>query len=433
VAAVTLVVFLAGAVLISPVISLVVIALGAVLYVCFLPVRGIARKAGQESKAATRSLFQTFLEAIAASREIKAYGVGDYVRERVDNEITDLERPAFRLRVASGFVPVLYQRLVFLILLGGVGLVYILEIKDLGAIGASLLIVLRAMQQAQSIQAADPAIAESLPWVGELKEGRERYRTNRTAFGSEELTEIDEIEFTNVTYSYGEEEDALALDGITFTARRGELLGVIGPSGSGKSTLSELIVRLDEPTSGTYRVNGRDASEFTNQSWTRRVVLVPQTAHLIAASIADNIRFLRPEVSVEQVREASDRANLTADVTELEDGFETEVGERGHRGLSGGQRQRLSIARAVALPPSLIVLDEPTSALDHKAEGVIVETIEALRHHALVVVIAHRLSTLRHCDRVLVLRDGKVEAFCSPAELAEQSEFFRAAGTVLAP
>jgi ABC-type multidrug transport system fused ATPase/permease subunit len=87
----------------------------------------------------------------------------------------------------------------------------------------------------------------------------------------------------------------------------------------------------------------------------------------------------------------------------------------------------------VAVPPNLIVLDEPTSALDHKAEGVIVETIEALRHHACVVVIAHRLSTLRHCDRVLVLRDGKVEAFCSPAELSERSEFFRAAGTVLAP
>jgi ABC-type multidrug transport system fused ATPase/permease subunit len=412
-----------------------VIVLGAILYFCFLPVRGIARRAGKESQNATRALFTTFREAISASREIKAYGVEDPVRERVNREIDELERPAFRMRVASGFVPVLYQRLVFLILLGGIGLVYALDIHDVGAIGASLLIVLRAMQQAQSVQSSDPAIAEGLPWVAELKEGRERYRTNQTSFGDAPLSDIEEIAFEDVSYSYPGADGAagtLALNGVSFTAKKGELLGVIGPSGSGKSTLSELIVRLDEPTSGTYRVNGRAASDFDRGDWTRHVVLVPQLGHLIAASVSDNIRFLRNDVSEEAVRLASDRANLTGDVLDLDDGFETIVGERGHRGLSGGQRQRLSIARAVAVQPGLIVLDEPTSALDHKAETVIVETIEMLRKHACVVVIAHRLSTLRHCDRVLVLRDGKVEAFCAPNELEARSEFFRGAGTVFA-
>lgn len=429
----TLAVFLLVALAMAPGIALVVIVLGALLWVGFLPVRRITRDAGEESKSMTRRLFRTIIDAISASREIKAYGVEDPVRERINEEIDDLERPAFRVRVAAGFVPVLYQRLVFLILLGGVALVYILDIKDVGAIGGALLIVLRAMQQAQSVQAADPIIAEARPWLAELKEGRDKYTAGRMLVGDAVLPELEEIELDNVGYSYGEEGQPLALDGVSFKAKRGELIGVIGPSGSGKSTLSELLVRLDAPSSGSYRVNGRPAADYDRESWTRQVVLVPQLGHMITASVEDNIRFLRPGVTEEAVRNAADRANLTVDVLEFEEGFETKVGERGNRGLSGGQRQRLTIARALAVPPGLIVLDEPTSALDHKAEGVIVETIESLREHALVIVIAHRLSTLRHCDKVLVLRDGKTEAFCPPDELADLSTFFREAGTTIAP
>ncbi|HVV36765.1 MAG TPA: ABC transporter ATP-binding protein [Acidimicrobiales bacterium] len=429
----TLAVFLVVATAMAPAIALVVIALGAVLWFGFLPVRRITRDAGEESKMMTRRLFRTIIDAISASREIKAYGVEDPIREQINTEIDELERPAFRTRVASGFVPVLYQRLVFLILLGGVALVYILDIKDVGAIGAALLIVLRAMQQAQGVQAADPVIAEARPWLAELKEGRDKYAAGRMHVGDAVLGPLEEIEIDNVTYSYGEPGQPLALDGVSFKAKRGQLIGVIGPSGSGKSTLSELLVRLDEPTTGTYRVNGRPASDYDRESWTRQVVLVPQMGHLITASVEDNIRFLREGVTQEAVRSAADKANLTVDVLEFEEGFDTKVGERGNRGLSGGQRQRLTIARALAVPPGLIVLDEPTSALDHKAEGVIVETIERLREHALVIVVAHRLSTLRHCDRVLVLRDGKTEAFCSPDELADQSTFFREAGTTIAP
>jgi ABC-type multidrug transport system fused ATPase/permease subunit len=429
----TLAVFLVVALAMAPGIALAVLVLGACLWLGFLPVRRITRDAGEESKAATRKLFRTFIDAISASREIKAYGVEDPIRERINEEINDLEKPAFRVRVASGFVPVLYQRLVFMILLGGVAMVYILDVKDIGSIGGALLIVLRAMQQAQSVQAADPVIAEARPWLQELKEGRDKYSAGRMIVGDETLSHLDEIELENVGYSYGEEGQGLALDGVSFKARRGELIGVIGPSGSGKSTLSELLVRLDSPTFGTYRVNGRPATDYSRESWTSGVVLVPQLGHLISASVEENIRFLRDGVTEEAVRSAADRANLTVDILEFEEGFQTNVGERGHRGLSGGQRQRLTIARALAVPPSLIVLDEPTSALDHKAEGVIVETIEALRKHALVIVIAHRLSTLRHCDRVLVLRDGKTEAFCSPDELGDQSTFFRDAGTTIAP
>ncbi|MEY2398030.1 MAG: ATP-binding cassette, subfamily bacterial [Actinomycetota bacterium] len=426
---ITLVIFLAFALIVAPLVAIAIIVLGVVLYFIFLPMRGIAAKSGEDSKVATRVLFMSFADSVAASREIKTYGVGEPVRQRISREIDDLERPQYRLRLVQGFLPILYQRAVFMILLAGLGIVYAVHLKDLGSIGAALLIVLRAMQQAQLVQSAEPSIAEARPWIAELVNRRDRYRANAFVFGTNTLDAVEEIEFENVSYRYEVEggEAPLALDNVSFKAHRGELIGVIGPSGSGKSTLTELILRLDKPHTGTYRINGRDTWEFSEESWTEQIVLVPQFSHLIAASVEENIRFLREGITRDAVEDSAVKAHLTEEILELDHGFETLIGERGHRGLSGGQRQRLSIARAIVRPPSLIVLDEPTSALDHKAEDVIVETIERLREHALVIVVAHRLSTLRHCDRVLVLRDGKREAFCKLDELNNSSEFFREA------
>lgn len=425
-ATISLLVFLLMALAITPVVALAVIILGGSLFALFLPVRGMSRRVGKESADATRALYVSFVDVVAASREIKSYGVERHVRDRIDGEIQDLERPMYKSRLLSGLVPAIYLRAVYLIVLGGLAAVYVLDIKDLTAISTALLLVLRAMQQGQLIQVQEQQIAESRTWIGELKNRQDYFRANAVVTGDVELGEVDTLDFENITYRY--ENGNVALDGVSFSAKRGELIGLIGPSGSGKSTLSEIAVRLDRPAEGTFKVNGRDCWEYSQESWTREVVLVPQLSSLIAASVAENIRFLRDDITREQVEEAGTRSHLEDEIGEMEEGYETMIGERGHRGLSGGQRQRLSIARAVAGRPSLVVLDEPTSALDHKAEEVIVQTIEELREHACVLVIAHRLSTLRHCDRVLVLRDGKREAFCTLDELSDQSEFFRTAG-----
>lgn len=424
-AGITLIIFLVAAVATSPAISLVVIAAGGLTFSAFLPVRARSRKAGQESAAATRVLYSSFVDAVGASREIKTYGVEQPLYERIAREIDNLEAPAYRARLLQSMVPAVYARAVFFILLGGMAAVYALGVTEFSAIGAAMLFVLRAMQQAQTIQGHEQVIAESRPWIGELRERRDVFRANVLEAGDAELDGVEAIEFANVSYRY--DDGTLALDDVSFSATKGELVGVIGPSGSGKSTLSELIVRLDRPSAGSFTVNGQDAMAFTQESWTRQVVLVPQLSQLLAASVEENIRFLRPGVPRDAVEDAAERAHLTDEIAELDEGYETQIGERGHRGLSGGQRQRLSIARAIVRMPSLVVLDEPTSALDHRAEEVIVETIEELRKHACVIVIAHRLSTLRHCDRVLVLRDGKREAFCPLEDLTDASEFFRAA------
>ncbi len=426
--AMTLLVFVVGAISITPLVGVGVIALGLLLSFVFLPLRGLSRRAGDETRNATGTLYGTFVDAVAVGREIKSFGVEDQIEVRIRREIQAFIKPAYRTLIIKTYLPVVYQRVVFLLILGGLAMVYVFEVRDIASIGAALLIVLRAMQQAQTMQASEPIIAEARPWINELAAQREKYRASAFRFGDAALSGIHEIAFEEVSYQYAPDAP-LALEKVSFTAKRGELIGVIGPSGSGKSTLSELVLRLDRPTSGTYRVNGVDAFEYDAESWADHVALVPQLGRLIPGTVAENVRFFREGITDDDVRRACERVSLADEIAVLDDGYDTMIGERRYRMLSGGQRQRLSIARALVGRASLVVLDEPTSALDHRSEAAIVDAVEELRTHACVIVIAHRLSTLRHCDRVLVLRNGKREALCDLRELAEESDFFRGAQT----
>jgi ABC-type multidrug transport system fused ATPase/permease subunit len=197
---------------------------------------------------------------------------------------------------------------------------------------------------------------------------------------------------------------------------------VIGPSGAGKSTFIQILLRLRAPTTGRVRVGPLDISDVTLDSWAAAVAYVPQDPVLIRASVADNIRFFR-DLSDTDVREGARLAHLDEVLAQLPDGLDT-VLEPGRAGLSGGQRQRVAIARALAGRPHLLVLDEPTSALDTLSEMAVQETLAGLHGTITVVVVAHRLSTLSSCDRLLVLRDGKVEAFDAADRLAEVSEYY---------
>ena len=206
----------------------------------------------------------------------------------------------------------------------------------------------------------------------------------------------------------------------------GHSYGIIGPSGSGKSTLVQLLLGIRDPDSGFISSNGIDLKEIDRNSWTSRVAFVPQEATLITGTVAENISFYRPGITEEQMIEAAKSAHVLDDILKLPHGFNTNLGERAQQ-LSGGQRQRLAIARALVCNPELLILDEPTSALDMKSESVIRDTIAALNGKVTVVVIAHRLSTLDVCSRLMVIQDGELKAFASPAELASNNDFYKEA------
>jgi ATP-binding cassette, subfamily B, bacterial len=238
------------------------------------------------------------------------------------------------------------------------------------------------------------------------------------------LEAVQRLDLEDVGFSYDGE--LQALDGVSGTLHIGEVVGIVGPSGSGKSTLSQLLLRLRQPTRGRIVVDGVSASEFTLASWYRCVSLVPQDPLLFHASVADNIAFLDKSIKREDIVVAAQEAGIHEVIESLDQGYDTLIGPA-FRDLSGGQIQRIGIARALVRKPKILVLDEPTSALDVHSEGVIQSSLEALRGRVLVVVIAHRLSTLSICDRIMVLRQGRVETMGTLEDVSVRSDFFRRA------
>lgn len=186
-----------------------------------------------------------------------------------------------------------------------------------------------------------------------------------------------------------------------------------------------VLLRLYEPTSGEVLVNGVALHDVDDNEWHRRVAIVPQEPRLTHGTIADNIRFLR-DLDDESVQQAAVEAHIDGFIRTLPAGYDSPVGELG-MGLSGGQRQRICIARALAGKPDLLVLDEPTSALDGESEAAIQRTLQQLKGQVTMVIVAHRLSTLSICDRLLVLEDGRLVASGSADDLAESSPYYREA------
>jgi ABC-type multidrug transport system fused ATPase/permease subunit len=170
--------------------------------------------------------------------------------------------------------------------------------------------------------------------------------------------------------------------------------------------------------------DGRDIRDLSKHDWARRITFVPQQSHLVAGTIADNIRFLRGGISDAEVERAARLAHLHEDVALFPDGYHRQVGERGSH-LSGGQQQRLCIARALVEKPDVLIMDEPTSSLDVRSEHFIRASLLELREQMTVIIVAHRLSTLDICDRIMVVQDGELKAFDAPATLERTNEFYR--------
>jgi ATP-binding cassette subfamily B protein len=189
--------------------------------------------------------------------------------------------------------------------------------------------------------------------------------------------------------------------------RRGEKVAIVGPSGAGKSTVFHLILRFYDPTSGMVTFDGVPLVDVDPLALRRHIALVPQDAVVFAASIADNIRFGRPDASDADVKRAAELAHALEFIDRLPHKFETLAGERGVT-LSGGQRQRIAIARAILRQAPLLLLDEATSSLDAESETLVKDALERLMAHRTTLVIAHRLATVLSCDRILVMDAGRV-------------------------
>ncbi len=216
-----------------------------------------------------------------------------------------------------------------------------------------------------------------------------------------------EVAFTDVKFSYPTRPNVSALDGVSFQVARGEKVAIVGPSGAGKSTIFHLLLRFYDPRSGSITLDGMRLADLDPADLRARIALVPQDSVMFASSVADNIRFGRPDASDAEVARAAEFAHAAAFIAALPLGMDTPVGERGVT-LSGGQRQRIAIARAVLRDAPLLLLDEATSSLDAESETQIAAALTELMRERTTIVIAHRLATVLSCDRILVLDKGRI-------------------------
>ncbi len=225
------------------------------------------------------------------------------------------------------------------------------------------------------------------------------------------------VAFDGVTFRYPSRPDAPALAGFTLAVAPGEKVALVGPSGAGKTTVFQLLLRFYDPQQGSVTIDGVDLRAADPAAVRSRLALVPQEPVIFAASVADNVRYGRPDASDADVRAACDAAFAAEFIERLPEGYASFLGERGVR-LSGGQRQRLAIARAILANRPVLLLDEATSALDAQSERMVQVALERLMVGRTVLIIAHRLATIRHADRIAVMEQGRIIATGSHDELA---------------
>jgi ABC-type multidrug transport system fused ATPase/permease subunit len=398
-----------------------------ILFFLLRPLGRLTRALSGERLEAFRS-FSTFVnESVRLAEEMQVFGSGKELKERAAEVTATVEKPNFSTRFYSQLVPSLYRNVALILVIVGLSVVHGLGGNALSSLGATVLILIRALIYGQSFQAVYNRLSEVAPYMQRVNDTIAHYRERRRATGDEVLGRIESIHFDDVSFGYVSERPVVRE--LTLDIEPGEVIGVVGRSGAGKSTFVQLLLRLRDPDGGRYLVNGRDALDYDLDSWKAGFAYVPQETQVVEDTVAENIRFYRPDVTREDIERAAQRAHLHDDVLAMPEGYDTKISQRAEA-LSGGQRQRLCLARALVRGPQVLVLDEPTSALDAKSEALVTKTLQELHGDVTLVIVAHRMSTLEICDRIMVISDGRLQSFGAPSELRATDAFYQEALTL---
>jgi ABC-type multidrug transport system fused ATPase/permease subunit len=413
---------LASAILVDAIAAMtIVVGVSALFFI----LRPLARRSRASSKAIGElsiDLSQSVNDLVRLSQEIKVNHLGRERAEAVGATIDAGGEAYYRNQLLGRSVPAIYQAAAMVLIITTLAGINAADITSVRSLGAIVLMLVRALSYGQTLQSAYQSIGDLLPYADRVTEAIDSFEAATPLEGTTAIDRIEGIAFDHVSFRYSDTREAL--EDVTFSMAPGQCLGVIGPSGAGKSTLTQILLGLRSPTTGTVTVNGTPQADLDPAAWFARVGFVPQDPQLIEGTVADNIGFFRSGPTRDEIVAAAKLAQLHAEIEALPEGYDTPIGPR-HQTVSGGQRQRLCLARAVVTNPDLLILDEPTSALDLRSEHLVHEALGELAEDLMVVVIAHRLSTLNICDRIMVLEDGKVRGLLPPAELEQQNDFYR--------
>ena len=414
-------VLLGSAVALNPLAAVIV---GTTSVGLFAVVRPLRKRGVASARALSRAQVDyasEVAESIRVAEETQVFGVVDAQRERVERSVHTYNNLFYQTQLLARLSGKLYESLIYLLLVGGIAILYAVGGGHAASLGAVVLVLLRAGTSGQLVQGAYQALSQSLPFIERTQETMRRYIQSSPTDGGQVLERVSNVAFENVSFAYNAGQPVLSE--ISFEVQAGEVIGIIGPSGAGKSTLVQLLLQLRRPDAGRYLVNSVPVESFSRSDWHRQVAYVPQEPRLLHASVAENIRFFR-EIEHDAVDRAAELARIRDDILGWQQGYDTIVGPRADA-VSGGQQQRLCLARALAARPDVLVLDEPTSALDPHSEALIGESLTALKQELTLFIIAHRMSTLDICDRVMVIVDGRLVAFDSKALLQRDNTYYR--------
>ncbi|NQW30345.1 MAG: ABC transporter ATP-binding protein [Ignavibacteria bacterium] len=385
--------------LVTPIIVLIALTIGK-------KIRKLSTKT-QDALAVTSTIVEESLQSVAA--------VKSFVRELYESaRYGEALKENVRLAIKGAKLRALFVTFIIFTVFGGIAAVilYGANLVSVGAItmGELLSFLMYAMFVGGALGSFAELFGQVQKTLGAAVRVSEIMETPteglNDAISSPPLV-IHNIELRDLYFEYPDREDQQVLQGISLEIPRGARVAFVGQSGAGKSTTASIIQRLYEPTKGEILYNNQPGSDFTLQQIRSAIAIVPQDVVLFGGTIADNILYGNPAATMEMVKEAARNANAYDFIQEFPEGFETLVGERGTK-LSGGQRQRIAIARAVLKNPSVLILDEATSSLDAESEGLIQDALQKLMINRTAVIIAHRLSTVRTADLIIVFEKGKI-------------------------
>jgi subfamily B ATP-binding cassette protein MsbA len=392
----------------SALLSLSVLVLGPLV---IWPISVLSQKLRRRARGRQSSMAdvtESMQQMLSGMRTVKVYGNEAHELDRYhrrNEEFFDSNLKVTKVRaLARSILELINHTAVPILLLGGVYLVQqkYLEAQRLAWFVAALISM---YNPAKRLTRNYTLLQESLAGLDRIEEILDQESELREAPDAARLEKVrGELALRGVTFSYGAD---TVLSDVSFEARPGEVVALVGPSGGGKSTILDLIARFYDPVSGTVEVDGHDLRKLARRTIVDSVVMVTQDPFLFNESVLQNVRYGRRDATMDEVIEACKAANIHDVIAALPQGYETLVGERGAT-LSGGQRQRITIARALLKDPRILLLDEATSALDTESERVVQEALDRLMKGRTTVVVAHRLSTVIGADRIVVIDKGRV-------------------------
>lgn len=417
-----------AAFVVSVPVALAVLVTTVALFLLLRPLSGWGRSAARDNSKAYMDLASGVSEAARLAEEAQVFGAAEAQTGEVGRLVDAARHTYFRFELAGRLSHAFYQSLVILLIVGGLVGLYATGAGDFAGLGAAVLMLVRAASYGQQFQGSYHGLVLTLPYLDRVDDAIRRYRESAPAAGGRPLPTIQRVDVERLDFRYGAKRPVLR--DVNFSIEAGETIGIVGPSGAGKSTLVQVLLRLREPDAGAYLINGEPVQSFSLDEWRRRVAYVAQEPRVFQGTVADNIRYHR-DIDADRVEQAARLAHIHADIMAMPKGYQTVIGQRSDA-VSGGQRQRICLARALADSPDLLVLDEPTSALDLTSESAVQASLSDLHGRVTMFIVAHRLSTLNTCDRILVLANGQIEAFAPGAELELTNEFFRSATALTA-